>query len=107
MFVELGIELRASYRCRFYNEECGLSVRNIATEFSPVTGMLGSTSCGTQKGFSPDFKGAVDALKGSGFRISDSVVISILKFIGPFSLFLSFPLLTPFLAVRGDSHEFY
>jgi predicted nucleic acid-binding protein len=34
------------------------------------------------KGFLPDLKGAIEALKMSGFRISDAVNASILKIIG-------------------------
>jgi predicted nucleic acid-binding protein len=57
-----------------------LSARNVAVELGlPVTGTLGVLLAANQKGFLPDVKGVLDALKVSGFRLSDAVVSSILK----------------------------
>jgi uncharacterized protein len=60
-----------------------LAARNVAAELGlNVTGTLGVLLAAHKKGNLPDLQGAVSELKASGFRISDAVITSILKFIG-------------------------
>jgi uncharacterized protein len=60
-----------------------LAARNVAVELGlPVTGTIGVLLAAHQKGNLPDLQGVVNSLKSSGFRISDAVITSILKFIG-------------------------
>ena len=60
-----------------------LAARNVAAELGMnITGTLGLLMAAHKKGFLPDLKGAIEALKMSGFRISDAVNASILKIIG-------------------------
>jgi predicted nucleic acid-binding protein len=60
-----------------------LAARNVAVELGlPVTGTIGVLLAAYQKRILPDLQGVVNALKSSGFRISDSILTSILKFIG-------------------------
>lgn len=57
-----------------------LAARNVAAELGlKVTGTLGILLAAHKKGHLPDLQGAVSDLKASGFRISDSVIASILK----------------------------
>jgi predicted nucleic acid-binding protein len=60
-----------------------LAARNVAVELGlNITGTLGLLLAAHKKGFLPDLKGSIEALKAAGFRISDAVNASILKFIG-------------------------
>jgi len=60
-----------------------LAARNVAAELGlNVTGTLGVLLAAHKKGHLLDLQGVVTELKASGFRISDQVIASILKFIG-------------------------
>ncbi len=60
-----------------------LVARNVAIELGlKITGTIGLLLAAHRKGILPDLKEAVDALKLSGFRLSDAVSASIIESIG-------------------------
>lgn len=60
-----------------------LAARNVAMELGMnVTGTLGVLLGAHKKGLLPDLQAALRELQASGFRISESVIASILKFTG-------------------------
>ena len=60
-----------------------LAARSVAAELGlKITGTIGLLLAAHRKGILPDLKKAVDALKLSGFRLSDAVTASIIESIG-------------------------
>jgi uncharacterized protein len=62
-----------------------LAARNVAMELGlNVTGTLGILLAAHKRGLLSDLQGALNELQASGFRISETLIASILKIIGPF-----------------------